>query len=293
VADDLLFDDLYAALRGIVAANPGDACPSPQVVIADSKRLYQSRGSIAGLEHGVLSALSSLGQSTPSSRDLWRHLAHDSFDDLAEQEWFDHFEVPLPLEASALSIAAGGDLLRQTADRYVRLVAICSTAIFPEHFNRQVAKLGTKGALLSRVTLDLVAELARRFQGEPMRVVCDKHGGRNNYAALIQPRFEDRLVRVAKEGRAESCYDVEAAGRPVRIEFRAKGESFPPAALASMTSKYLRELSMLAFNRFWQNHVVGLESTAGYPADAERFRRQIEPARTRLGISDERVWRQR
>ena len=44
-----------------------------------------------------------------------------------------------------------------------------------------------------------------------------------------------------------------------------------PAALASMTSKYLRELAMRAFNEFWCGRVHDLAPTAGYPRDARRF----------------------
>jgi hypothetical protein len=66
-----------------------------------------------------------------------------------------------------------------------------------------------------------------------------------------------------------------------------------PTALASMTAKYLRELAMIPFNRFWQQHVPGLKATAGYPMDALRFREEIRPAQQRLGIEDRVLWRAR
>ena len=54
------------------------------------------------------------------------------------------------------------------------------------------------------------------------------------------------------------------AGRDVFVTFqpRADSEHFC-VALASMASKYLRELFMLEFNRFWQEKVPGLAPTAG------------------------------
>ena len=42
-----------------------------------------------------------------------------------------------------------------------------------------------------------------------------------------------------------------------------------------MTSKYLRELAMKAFNAFWCDRVPGLPPTAGYPTDAKRFYHDI------------------
>jgi hypothetical protein len=63
------------------------------------------------------------------------------------------------------------------------------------------------------------------------------------------------------------------------------------AALASMTAKYLREISLRPFNRFWQEHVPGLKPTAGYPNDARRFKAEILAAQQRLGIDDRVLWR--
>jgi hypothetical protein len=77
------------------------------------------------------------------------------------------------------------------------------------------------------------------------------------------------------------------------MHFRAGGESFLPAALASMTAKYLRELAMGAFNAFWQTRINGLKPTAGYPLDARRFKHEIAAVQTALGISDHLLWRQR
>jgi len=39
-----------------------------------------------------------------------------------------------------------------------------------------------------------------------------------------------------------------------------------------MTAKYLRELSMQAFNAFWRDPRPRSEPTAGYPVDAARWR---------------------
>ena len=60
-----------------------------------------------------------------------------------------------------------------------------------------------------------------------------------------------------------------------------------------MISKYLRELLMQEFNRFWQKHVPDLKPTAGYPNDAGRFMGAIRLAMQRLGISETAVWRRR
>ncbi len=58
-----------------------------------------------------------------------------------------------------------------------------------------------------------------------------------------------------------------------------------PTALASMTSKYLRELSMRAFNDYWCGRVQNLAPTAGYPRDARRFMNDIQTVQAKLGIA--------
>ena len=72
-----------------------------------------------------------------------------------------------------------------------------------------------------------------------------------------------------------------------------QGESFLPTALASMTAKYLRELSMRAFNEFWCARVPGLRPTAGYPTDAPRSNSEIAPCSASWAIDDHVLWRNR
>ena len=82
--------------------------------------------------------------------------------------------------------------------------------------------------------------------------------------------------------------------REVTITFRprADGDSVS-VALASMLCKYLREVCMRQFNRFWAGHVPGIAPTAGYPLDANRFYAEIRPAMARLGLVADQVWRKK
>ena len=83
--------------------------------------------------------------------------------------------------------------------------------------------------------------------------------------------------------------DVESATRwqqcTVVITPRAERQSFV-VALASMISKYVREVFMHHWNAYWQQYVPALRKTAGYPRDAGRFLREIESARCRLGLAE-------
>jgi ribonuclease HII len=55
-------------------------------------------------------------------------------------------------------------------------------------------------------------------------------------------------------------------------------------ALASMLSKYLREVFMKPLNRFFEEKIPGLKPTAGYAVDGQRFLAEVEPEVRALGI---------
>jgi hypothetical protein len=169
----------------------------------------------------------------------------------------------------------------------VRSIVVC-----PAAFNAHLDRWGTKGAVL---TWSMV-ELLRQLPGEPdvVAVWIDKHGGRNSYAAMLQPAFADGLVLGREEGSERSVYEVTERGREVRItiEPRADGRYFC-VALASMVSKYLREVLMMEFNRFWQVKVPGVKATAGYPSDSKRFWNEIRHAVKKLALVPDTLWRRK
>jgi hypothetical protein len=175
----------------------------------------------------------------------------------------------------------------------IELLAARARLIFPAAFNERVRSCGSKGSALSLWTLELIEQLLQPIPDGPILIQSDKHGGRNHYAALLQHVFSDQLIEVRGETRQQSVYRWGPPARRVEARFSAKGERFLTSALASMFAKYLRELSMLAFNEFWQQRVPLLRATAGYPVDAKRFRSEIKLHQKRLGIVDQMLWRER
>src|SRR5574340_341577 len=125
----------------------------------------------------------------------------------------------------------------------------------------------------------------------PIAVWCDKHGGRDRYAALLGRQFPDCFVEVHGEGRQQSVYWLGPAERRVEFRFLTKAEAHLPVALASMASKYLRELAMKALNDFWCARVERLRPTAGYPQDAKRYKAAVARVQAELEIDDDLLWR--
>ena len=296
VPDGLQSDQLYRHLDDVIAATLQAAAQDgrPRVAMADSKRLYQSGQGVGGLEKGVLAALALLGRRPRSWAETWLALAPDSADRRRTIPWYADFDVPVPVDVDPdqldAAIAALADGLQQAG---VRLVELRSRAIFEHDFNQAVDDHGSKGEALSRATLDLVAEVAASLDHGPIQIVCDKHGGRNCYVRLLVRPFPEWLIEVRGESRQRSIYCFGPDQRRIEIRFEAKAESHLPTALASMASKYLRELAMRALNDFWQRLIPGLVATAGYPRDARRFKADIAAVQAGLGIDDRMVWRSR
>jgi ribonuclease HIII len=167
-------------------------------------------------------------------------------------------------------------------------------SVEPEEFNRLLDQFDSKGSLLSCITLRLITDQLKQEKSlSPVLILCDKHGGRNHYLDLLTGFFSEELIQTVRESRASSVYRLTSAGRKLEFRFLAKGESQIPIALASMLSKYRRELAMIRFNEFWQSHIADLRPTAGYPEDAKRFKRDIAAVQAELGIADDSIWRKR
>jgi hypothetical protein len=307
-------EDLYGLLQTVIAPAPVRSRSDRRLVIGDSKALYQSGKGLKQLERGLWSAWSlmepekALAPEQPDEAfeqvvpdvvsrpttcgDVWTLLT--GLDATARHEalassW-DSLPAPRDFDPAELE-SLRPDLGREFERTGVRLVGLKSRAVFPREFNETVDRCGSKGAALSRWTLGLVARLIELLADEPIFILCDKHGGRNHYLPPLTDCFPGRYIEIVSEGRLRSRYRFGPPERRVEIAFQAKGESHLPTALASMASKYLRELAMHAFNDFWRQHLPGLAPTAGYPVDARRFKDEIAAVQRSLGIEDRMLWR--
>jgi len=126
----------------------------------------------------------------------------------------------------------------------------------------------------------------------PARITIDRHGARMRYLSALQRVFDGWQFKVLGETETLSAYRLSDGFRTVELRFIVSAEQAQlPVALASMLSKYLRELFMELFNRFWAGHVPDLVPTAGYYADGRRFYADIAPAVRRLGVAESLLYR--
>jgi len=290
VPDRLCGGNLWRTLKKAVR-RPGDD-DDGRILVEDSKALFSQAEGLAVLETSVLAILSGVCSTSITLQHFLDSVCPGMVDELRQETWF-RGSTPLPLASTPQSIeAAAGLFVAACADGEIFLERVRSVVVCPPRFNAMIERWGSKGGVLSHG----LAELLRwnlSFQDDAgVFVTVDKHGGRNHYSAVLQEAIEEGFVIAREEGALRSEYEVMGSPRPIRIRFepRADGSHFC-VALASMVSKYLREVLMHEFNAFWQMHLPGLKATAGYPGDASRFFDEIAPVLTKLAIAKEKIWR--
>ncbi|MCE9631125.1 MAG: hypothetical protein K8S94_10490 [Planctomycetia bacterium] len=261
----------------------------------DSKRIFRGGAGFAALERGAVAGLVLATGGVPAT---WQTLAAVISSDPAAAgngepgppEAAARDAIALPCEALAADcLEIAGRVSAGLAAGGVSLATVRCRVIQPREFNRLLAAGLNKSDILSQATLDLAAPLAAAAPSEPVVVWCDRHGGRRRYAPLVTQALGAPLVQVIEETPERSVYHV--PDRSCRFEFCVRGESRLPVALASMTAKYVREISMHAFNAFWGSRQPGLGPTAGYPVDAARWRDEAAAAVQAEGCDWNDLWR--
>ena len=139
---------------------------------------------------------------------------------------------------------------------------------------------GSKNTWVVQRTLALVDELTVDSAAASARVVCDKAGGRDSYQAPLERAFPTHVVEIVEQARRVGRYRLDgllAPGPALELSFVMKADDLEPrVSIAACLAKYLRELSMRAFNRYFSTGAEAAGSplprpTAGYPQDAKRF----------------------
>ena len=288
VDDGISGADLWQTLRR-VACRCGPKRRN-RLLVDDSKKVYRSGDGVGELECTVLAVLESLEPTT--LHELLDHLGAPGHE--IEEDWFVGITA-LPVEITEDRRATSHrDFHAACTKNGVVRRLVKSRVIGAPRFNALVDRFASKGAVLATGLVELVRWCLAQEPAEDLVVTVDKHGGRNFYGAILQEISPDVWVTPRLESPRESTYDVKMPGRTMTITFRpeADANSFE-TALASIVSKYVRELCMREFNAYWRTHHPELAPTAGYPGDASRFLDAILPTLTRMEIPLDRVWRKR
>jgi len=292
VPDEHRHANLWKLLRRYVSPNPR---VKRKLVVADSKASYTRSRGIGVLEETALCFLALSGGRFERLDGLLRALAGADADDALAYPWYRDQDVGIPLSGRALGLDTKTERLsRAMSESGVRFLGVQCLPLFEAAFNRSIEETQNKQAVLFEQAGRLIAGMMQGYPGEHLTVMVDKHGGRNRYAPLLGRRFKGARLVVRHQDRKLGHYHIRHRGSELDVRFLLNGEKHSmPVALASMFSKYVRELYMKLFNGFWRKHLPRVKATAGYARDAKRFLADIAPVRERLKIPDDVLVRRR
>ena len=279
---DLLNDAVSNDLKG----------KGQRLTVRDSKRLYNAQKGLKPLENAALSFLWSKDLKTTSFYQLLKNLLCYHAGTIAGYPWYAGKDYPLPLATNISAVLNYADLLKYALNKQgVQFCYASSCVVTVQEFNEQVRSAGNKSVVLFNTCAALISRLWNNFKCN-ISLIVDKQGGRNNYSELLKGRLPKVAVKILTEGAKVSTYEVVYEQRKMEISFVEKGEDTCMAvALASIFSKYVRELFMHLENQYWFQFVPGLKPTAGYYTDALRFLSQIADVRKKEAIQDNIVIR--
>ena len=279
--------DLWKLLRLAVSRRPLKR--GSRLAVADSKILYDSADRETGLKLLERAALAFLLQdrAMPTTlREILCELCPAICEELGIYPWYAPDDLRLPLQTPEPEVRTQCNALRVALQQAGIRFRGAWVEVVPEgHFNRMIEATRNKAVVLFTQTVRLIQRITADLDQRPLRIWGDRHGGRVGYRQSLMTAFDGVPLEVIDESPDHSAYRLRRRVSPFVIRFITKGESkHLPIALASIYSKYVRELFMTCFNRYWTAQQIDLKPTAGYYKDGQRFIADIEPliARQRL-----------
>lgn len=293
--------DLWEVLGNVVSREIKGA--RQRVVVADSKKLKLSkegkRHPLTHLERGVLSFAMGAGEGYACATEagFLEGLCEGAVGRIGEVAWYGGRgmceEGAIPVAQGRDEIALTAHVLRRGMERAgVGFAGLRLEMLLEGEFNAMVGRVGNKSAASFALVGRHLLNLWRAHGAKHPRVIVDRQGGRMFYRQELQVIFgEEGAIRIVAETPRMSRYEIASAEgqeelRRMTVTFTEEAESAHlPVALASMTAKYVRELMMLRFNRFFAGLKPEIRPTAGYVEDGRRFMSEVEGLLAGAGIT--------
>jgi ribonuclease HII len=266
----LIGADLWQALRKSLANKRKHL--AGRLLIADSKKAYSKSLGTKHLERTSLACLRCLGKEPATLTELISLLCPDCLERLSDYPWYRGAGgcriAAEPADIKLASAVLNDDLT--TND--IKLLDLKSCCLDVAHYNKMVSSVKNKARVLFTATSRLIKNAFDKFGGDELQIIVDRQGGRVRYRANLQRMFEDMELKILSESPSASSYELQSDGKKMRLHFVVGAdERFLPVSLASMVSKYLRELLVANINRYFTGFHTELRPTAGYWKDGLRF----------------------
>ena len=274
----LLTSDLWQILRKSVANKRKRL--AGRLLITDSKKAYSKSLGIKHLERTVLTAFECLGKKPATLTELIELLCPACLESLSDYPWYRDAASQSILTDVADKAIASAVLADDLTSNGIELLELKSCCMDVAYYNKMVSSVKNKASVLFTAVSRLIKEAFDNFADDDLQIIIDRQGGRVRYRKNLQRMFPDMELKILHESSTASSYELQTNGRGMRLHFVVDAdERFLPVSLASMVSKYLRELLMGSINRYFAGFGADLKPTAGYWKDGLRF---IEDLKTKL-----------
>ncbi len=264
--------DIWALLSEHIARTRKES--KGRIVFADSKTLKGANSStkthpLTHLERGVLAMLGTKGSIPESDIELFGALGVA----VGDEPWFQGDPIPLPVGNDPGLLKIDSASLRTLMEKKgIELASIRVGAMGVSKFNALVQEHGTKAATTSVMLVEHLQRVKTTPDITHTRVTIDRQSGRTHYARLLSRVWGS--IETLEESQRASRYGI---GDELGVVLISKAEdAYFPVALASMSAKYVRELMMMRFNRYWSSRIPEIKPTAGYVQDARRWLKDAE-----------------
>lgn len=265
---------------------------SGRLLVADSKKAYNRDEGVGHLERTVLAVLHSLKIEPAHLTELLTSLCPDCLPRLLEYPWHQKMSercltgVPADMKIAAQVFA--DDLTAHGAG----LIHLRSSCLDVAYFNTMVERVKNKAQVLFITVTQLMQELLNRFPDDTIHIQVDRQGGRAHYREHLLRSFAGMELRIVNEDAERSVYELRAGSRLIRLSFEIKADDlYLPVSLASMVSKYLRELLMDCMNEYFVGMSADLKPTAGYWQDGQRFVEELRRCLPQVAIDKHKLIR--
>ncbi len=274
ITPELADQDLWPLLRKSVGKTRSGL--RGRLLIADSKKAYKRAEGLGHLERTALAALGTLGERPADLATLLNVLCPDCAPRIWDYPWYAASRgTAIPAERADTRIAAKV-FAEDTARVGANLMGLTCHCLDVGHYNAMVERMKNKSQVLFVTTTQLIQKLLDRFEGQDLHILIDRQGGRVHYREHLLRSFAGMELRIVQETEQRSAYELRGRSRKVCISFTVGADGrHLPVALASMVSKYVRELLVESMNRHFAGLSPDLKPTAGYWQDGLRFLKDL------------------
>ncbi|MFI4910629.1 MAG: hypothetical protein ACIAQZ_03055 [Sedimentisphaeraceae bacterium JB056] len=270
VPEDKLRSDMWKVLSSSVSKQKRSL--KGKILITDSKKAYNRKSGLGHLERTTLATLKSMGISAKNFKELVNVLAPEALARLNHYPWYQKLEdVEIDFENAEYSIAAGA-FKTDREKNGISIVALRSEVLDVGYYNEMVDKVQNKASVLFTAVCRHIDWAFKHFGNDNLQIVVDRQGGRSHYLPVLAKMFPQSQGRIIREDETDCSYELIDGDRKMRIHFVVKADDKSlPVSLASIISKYIREMMMERLNSYFAGFDATIAPTAGYWTDGNRF----------------------